>query len=300
MRPYIGRYAPSPTGRLHDGNLITAALAWADARSQGGQFLLRMEDLDRPRVVPNSAKRIIEDLEALGLDWDGGIMYQSQRQMRYEEVLTTLLGRNLAYPCRCSRKDIKLAASAPHGPEGPIYPGTCCDKGRDALLAELAPGRELAYRLRLPPSLPPESVFDRRLGAFASDLKKEVGDFILRRADGIFAYQLACVVDDIDQGITQIVRGEDLITSVARQQYLWSLMGHQPPRWLHLPLLTDQAGAKLSKRLRKWDDTPIDGPKKLGEFALHLGWIDLWRPLTAPEFLSLYTQHPFTKGESNP
>lgn len=287
MQPYVGRYAPSPTGRLHDGNLRSAALAWADARAHGGRFLLRMEDLDAPRVVPGAADAALEDLEALGLDWDGEVLWQSRRTGAYQASLDTLAQRGLAFPCRCSRADIRRAASAPHGPEGPIYPGTCLGIPQATLEEGLPEGRSLAWRMDVG-GAPPERVEDRRLGVWEEALAATVGAFVLQRADGLFAYQLACVVDDVASGISCVVRGEDLVSSCARQQLLWRALGAAPPRWLHLPLSVDPQGSKLSKRDRRWTGQPVDGPACLGRYAAELGWIPQPIPLSAQDFLQLY------------
>ncbi|WJW76522.1 tRNA glutamyl-Q(34) synthetase GluQRS [Thiohalobacter sp. IOR34] len=238
-RPCRGRFAPSPTGPLHFGSLIAAVGSFLDARSQGGQWLLRMEDLDRPRVVPGAADAILRTLERYGLHWDGEVMWQSRRAEAYLAALERLAAAGHSYPCGCTRREITERGRP--GPEGPIYPGTCRNG--------LPPGREpRALRLRLPAA---DLEFeDRLLGRFRQPLQEEVGDFVIRRADGIVAYQLAVVVDDASQGITEVVRGSDLLSSTPRQIHLQRLLGLPTPRYLHLPLAVNAAGDKLSKQTR--------------------------------------------------
>ncbi|RBP48690.1 tRNA glutamyl-Q(34) synthetase GluQRS [Arenicella xantha] len=227
----VGRYAPSPTGTLHLGNLRTAILAWLHARLQHGVFYLRMEDLDTPRTVAGSAAAIVSDLQWLGLDWDSDIIYQSQRDTLYDSALATLKQQGLIYPCFCSRKDIQQAASAPHVTAG-VYPGTCANLTRDEI-QQRQKSKTPAYRVRVKASL-----------------QDSVGDFVVKRADGLFAYQLAVVVDDLAQGITHVVRGNDLADSAERQQYLASLLApnRAPITYLHAPLMLDSDGNKLAKR----------------------------------------------------
>lgn len=234
----VGRFAPSPTGPLHFGSLLTAVGSYCLARQAGGLWRLRIEDLDRPRVVPGAAEEILRTLETLGLVWDGEVVWQSRRTERYVEMLTRLEARHLVYGCSCSRKDI--LASAPHpGEEGPVYPGTC--------RSGLRPGHAArAWRLRVPASS--VALIDGVFGAQNQSLADEVGDFVLRRADGLFAYQLAVVVDDADAGVTQVVRGQDLLASTPRQIYLQECLGLLHPRYIHLPLALAANGEKISKR----------------------------------------------------
>jgi glutamyl-Q tRNA(Asp) synthetase len=234
----VGRFAPSPTGPLHFGSLLTALASYCLARSAGGRWLLRMEDLDRPRVVPGAADGILRDLECFGFDWDGEVLYQSRRDEVYDAALATLRENGHLFDCACSRKEI--LASAPHaGEEGPVYPGTC--------RGGLPPGRSpRAQRLRVGQST---IVFEDGLfGRQEQDLAAAVGDFVLKRADGLFAYQLAVVVDDAESGVNQVVRGADLISSTPRQLYLQQLLGLCPPTYWHLPLALDADGSKISKR----------------------------------------------------
>jgi len=233
-----GRFAPSPTGPLHFGSLVAAVGSYCLARQAGGAWLLRMEDIDTPRVVPGAAESILRELEAFGFEWDGEVLYQSTRFARYDEILVRLREQGLLFDCGCSRKEI--LASAPHpGEEGPRYPGTC-RRG-------LPPGRQpRSQRL-----LVPESLFcfvDGVFGPVEQHLADAVGDFVLKRADGIFAYQLAVVVDDIDCGVNQVVRGADLLSSAARQIYLHACLDSAPPQYIHLPIALGPDNEKLSKR----------------------------------------------------
>jgi glutamyl-tRNA synthetase len=235
-----GRFAPSPTGVLHLGNLRTALLAWLFARSQGGRFRLRMEDLDSSRVRPGAARRQLEDLAAIGLDWDGEVMVQSERGVAYTAALDALAARGLVYECFCTRAEIRAAVSAPHGPEL-AYPGTC----RELSVAERA-----ARRARRPPALrldagSPTVTFTDRLLGERSGL---VDDFVLRRNDGAIAYNLAVVVDDAAQGIEEVVRGADLVDSTPRQLHLARLLGLRAPAHAHVPLVLGPDGTRLAKR----------------------------------------------------
>lgn len=234
----VGRFAPSPTGPLHFGSLLTAVGSYCLARQAGGLWLLRIEDLDIPRVVPGAADTILHTLDALALHWDGEILYQSRRSARYAEALALLENKGLIYGCACSRKEI--LASAPHpGEEGPIYPGFC--------RTGLPPGRRpRAWRLRVPARS--VAVTDGVRGQQSQHLAEEVGDFVVRRADGLFAYQLAVVVDDADSGVSQVVRGQDLLTSTPRQIYLQECLGFPHPEYIHLPLALAADGEKISKR----------------------------------------------------
>jgi glutamyl-tRNA synthetase len=242
-----GRFAPSPTGELHLGNARTALLAWLWTRSEGGRFAMRVEDLDRPRVRPGLAQRQLDELRWLGLDWDEGPTWQSERSALYEEAIGRLRASGHVYDCYCSRAEIAAAASAPHGPqdEGPRYPGTCRELS-DRERAERARTRKPALRLRVPEG--PVEFFDELAGHQRFDPQAEVGDFVLRRADGIHAYQLAVVVDDAAMGMTQVLRGADLLPSTARQILLYRLLGAPEPRWAHAPLVFGPQGTRLSKR----------------------------------------------------
>ncbi len=236
----VGRFAPSPTGPLHLGSLVAAVGSFALARRAGGRWHLRIEDLDAPRVVPGMAEDLLATLEALGFAWDGEVVYQSRRHGAYRAALETLLVGGHAYPCGCSRAEVARAASAPHpGDEGPIYPGSC--------RGGIAPERPTrAVRVRVPPA--PVAFVDGVFGPLSRDLEATSGDFVVQRADGLFAYQLAVVVDDAEAGVTQVVRGADLLGSTPRQIHLQRLLGMPTPGYTHLPLVTGPNGAKLSKR----------------------------------------------------
>src|SRR5437868_10787745 len=239
-----GRFAPSPTGELHLGNARTALLSWLWARKGGGGYAIRIEDIDTPRVRPGMAEQQLAELAWLGLDWDGPPVFQSQRAGLYEDALRKL--GDHVYECFCSRAEI-AAASAPHGDEGPRYPGTCANLTR-AQRAERRRTRSPSLRLRVPPG---PLVFHDEIAADQSfDTRQLVGDFVLRRGDGIFAYQLAVVVDDGAMGITQVLRGADLLSSTARQILLHRLLGHRELRWAHAPLVVAPGGERLSKRDR--------------------------------------------------
>lgn len=234
----VGRFAPSPTGPLHFGSLVAAVGSYCLARQAGGHWLLRIEDLDLPRVAPGAADNIMRTLEQLGLVWDGPVVWQSQRTAAYQAALEHLQQQGLLFDCGCSRKEI--LASAPHaGEEGPVYPGTCRQG--------LPPGRRPRMQ-RV--SVPEEQVCftDGVYGERTQCLSEAVGDFVLRRADGLFAYQLAVVVDDADAGVNQVVRGADLLLSTPRQVFLQSCLGYPIPHYVHLPLALGDDGQKISKR----------------------------------------------------
>ncbi|HEY6642934.1 tRNA glutamyl-Q(34) synthetase GluQRS [Povalibacter sp.] len=239
MPSYRGRFAPSPTGLLHFGSLVAAVASYLDARRAGGEWLIRMEDLDRPREVAGSADAIVQSLESLGFDWTESIVRQSERTELYQAALDRLLATDLAYPCSCSRADIQQAQStSPADGEELRYPGWCRVEPR-------FPDRPLAIRLRVPPT---EIAFDDRIqGRIRVDVAAEVGDFVIRRRDGLFAYQLAVVVDDHAQGITHVVRGADLLHSTPRQILLQQCLGLPTPEYAHVPVATDLNGIKLSK-----------------------------------------------------
>ncbi|MBB5020151.1 glutamyl-Q tRNA(Asp) synthetase [Chitinivorax tropicus] len=235
--PYRGRFAPTPSGPLHFGSLVAAVGSYLDAKAQQGEWLLRIEDLDPPRAVAGSIDDILKTLERFGFEWDGPILYQSQRFDLYQAALEKLLAQGLLYGCACSRKEI--ADSAAHGLDGLIYPGTC-RRG-------LAQGKQArAWRILVPST--PICFEDRVLGTQTQNLATEIGDFILKRADGLFSYQLAVVVDDAETLITDIVRGADLLLSTARQLFLQNALGYPTPHHAHLPLALNRQGDKLSKQ----------------------------------------------------
>jgi len=244
MRVYRGRLAPSPTGRLHLGIARTSLVAWLRARAAGGTLVLRIEDIDGPRVIPGSAEAIMQDLRWLGLDWDEGPdlggphapYLQSERGGHYARAIAQLQAKGLVYPCTCSRKEILEVASAPHGDLGPIYPGTCREGPQRA-------DRPASLRLRAAGAAP--SFHDGIHGAYTGD---GLDDFVLQRGDGVYAYQLAVVVDDLAMQIREVVRGDDLLSSTPRQLALYTALDAEPPAFVHVPLVLGPDGKRLSKR----------------------------------------------------
>lgn len=235
--PYRGRFAPSPTGLLHFGSLVAAVGSYLEARTHDGKWLVRMEDLDPPREMPGAADNILRTLDAYGFAWDGPVMYQNRRHEAYQDALEYLKDAGLLYPCACTRKEI--SDSAVTGIEGPVYPGTCRHG--------LPPGRNArAWRLWVDNA---EIVFDDAIqGRQQQNLARDIGDFILQRADGLYAYQLAVVIDDAEQNITHVVRGSDLLDSTPRQIALQRHLGYAQPAYAHLPVAANSAGEKLSKQ----------------------------------------------------
>lgn len=255
-RPTVtGRFAPSPSGRMHLGNVYAALMAWLSVRSQGGRMVLRIEDLDDRCRRGRWDALLIEDLEWLGLDWDEGPVYQSDRLDRYERAFEALRKQGLLYPCFCSRAELH-AASAPHASDGtPIYAGTCRGLSAEdvARRREERPG---AWRLRVPSADDPRgdvAFTDRVYGPQHETLARDCGDFLVRRSDGVFAYQLAVCVDDAEMGVNEVVRGRDLLGSSARQMYLQDLLDLPHPAYAHVPLLVTADGRRLSKRERDCD-----------------------------------------------
>jgi len=239
--PYRGRFAPSPSGPLHFGSLVAALGSCLEARCRGGQWLVRMEDVDAPRTVPGAADAILRSLEAHGFAWDGPVLWQSARLEAYQAALERLKASGDAYPCGCSRKEIMESGAGRSVDGAPRYPGTC--------RPGLPPGRQVrAWRLRLPDR--EVSFQDDLLGRVGHNLERDVGDVVLLRADGQYAYQLAVVVDDAFQEITHVVRGADLLDSTPRQIWLQRRLGYATPEYVHLPLATNAAGEKLSKQTR--------------------------------------------------
>ena len=233
---YVGRFAPSPTGPLHAGSLVAAVASWLDARAAGGEWHVRIEDVDSPRTVPGAADTILRHLEALGLHWDGPVVRQSERTGAYEAALDQLAAAGLTYRCRCSRREI--ADSGLLGVDGVVYPGTC----REARVPDTEPA---AVRFRVPSGAP--VIHDRLQGEITQDLAQAIGDFVIRRRDRLHAYQLAVVVDDAALGVTDVVRGADLLDSTPRQVVLQQALRVPTPRYLHVPVAT-RGGEKLSKQ----------------------------------------------------
>jgi len=233
--PYVGRFAPSPTGPLHFGSLLAAVASYLEARVRGGRWLVRIEDIDPPREQAGAAEAIVRCLEAYGLRWDGPVLRQSRNEPRHRAALQRLLAAGLAYPCRCTRR--MLARTARQGAMGPIYPGTCRDGSASG-----------ARAVRVRTGDEPIVVFDRLQGRLEQRLESELGDFVIRRRDGLIAYQLAVVIDDAVDGITDVVRGVDLLDSTPRQVHLQRLLGLPTPTYMHIPIAVDTGGEKLSKQ----------------------------------------------------
>lgn len=273
-----GRFAPSPTGPLHFGSLVAAVASWLDARAAGGRWHLRIEDVDEPRTVSGAEDAILRTLEALGLSWDGPVVRQRDRTARYGEALAALRREGLAYRCRCSRREI--ADSGVHGIDGVVYPGTCrqaaIPEGAAAATRFIVPGGEIAFE-------------DRVQGRVSQRLDAQVGDFVVHRRDGLFAYQLAVVVDDADLGVTDVVRGADLLESTPRQIALQRALGFPTPRYLHFPVAT-RGGEKLSKQTLA---PAIDATAGSGALLAALAFLGQEAPGMAPppELLARAVRH---------
>jgi len=264
---YTGRFAPSPTGELHFGSLVAAVASYADAKHHNGSWLLRIDDVDQPRKADGSSESIIATLKAFGFEWDGPVRWQSQREDSYRKAIASLRERSLAYPCCCSRRQIEKTAQA--GAEGMIYPGTCRQWHGAGV-------QQASIRLRTTSTQ--TSVPDRIVGRISQNLEEEVGDFVIFRADGITAYQLAVVVDDFLDNITHVVRGADLELSTPRQVYLQRELDYPTPRYAHIPLVRDHKGEKISKSDGAY---PVNPDRPLP--ALHAAWQFLrQRLLTEP------------------
>ncbi len=256
--PYCGRFAPSPSGLLHFGSLVAAVGSFLHAKHQHGKWLVRIEDLDPPRIVPGSSDAILKALETLGMEWDGAVIYQSQRHTLYQDALATLDKQGLIYSCTCSRKEI--LDSSLGGEYGPIYSGKCRYKS-----IERTNGSQRIFTNNNPIMFK-----DRLEGRVCQKLEQDVGDFVVRRADGVYAYQLAVVVDDFEQDITHIVRGFDLLSSTPRQIYLQQCLGYSSTEYVHLPLVTNHSGEKLSKQTKA---APIDLTNALPELYSALAFL---------------------------
>lgn len=292
-----GRFAPSPSGFMHLGNAWTALLAWLDIRSRGGAMVLRMEDLDPDRSRPEYAEHLLEDLRWLGLDWDEGPdiggrcgpYRQSERTGLYEDAFRRLREQGLVYPCFCSRAELRTVASAPHPGETELcYSGRCAALDEAAKDRLLSLGRRPSFRLRVGAAR--IGFTDGLFGPQVQDLKSTCGDFVIRRADGVFAYQLAVVVDDREMGIDRIVRGADLLASTPRQIHLWRLLGGQPPSFLHVPLLVGEDGDRLSKRhgslsIRALRSAGVRPETIVGQLAAWAGLSDRPEPASAAELI---------------
>ncbi len=305
-KPLVGRFAPSPSGRMHLGNAWSALLAWLSVRAGGGEMVLRMEDLDPARCRPEYAAQLKDDLLWLGLDWDREQPPQRARGAAYQEIFDALASRGLVYPCYCSRAGLH-AASAPHTAGGRlIYPGTCRALTPAQRAAQI---KKPAWRL-----IAPDRVFSFRdglRGPVGENLARACGDFIVRRADGVYAYQLAVVADDAAGGVTQVVRGRDLLDSTPRQLYLYELLDAAPPEFFHVPLLTAPDGRRLSKRDRDLDFGALRAsctPEQVvGALAALAGWVPPGTRAAARELIALFswdtvpkTDIPMPGGAWNP
>ena len=301
MGPCVGRFAPTPSGRMHLGNVFSALMAWASARSQNGSFILRIEDLDVRAHNPQYTSYLLDDLQWLGLTWDKGPFYQSKRTELYQEALLRLQQQELLYPCFCSRADLH-AAQAPHVSDGTyIYAGTCRNLSHTKR-EELSKHKIPATRLRVPSKT--YTFKDRVYGPITQNLAESCGDFIVQRADGVFAYQLAVVIDDADMGITEVVRGSDLLSSTPRQLYLQDVLGLSHPQYAHLPLLVAPDGKRLSKRNRDLDLGTLRSHRKtpeeiLGFLAYCVGLAEKEEPLSAVQVASRFSWDTFQAHRKN-
>jgi glutamyl-queuosine tRNA(asp) synthetase len=280
--PVVGRFAPTPSGRLHLGNIFTAMLAWLSAKSAGGRILLRIEDLDKERCPKGSVETLLDDLRWFGFSFDGDILFQSERGDIYGDMLNRL--EKLIYPCYCSRAQLH-ASTAPHG-DTPIYNGRC-----RSLPLDKRPDKK--HCLRITAADKTVEFTDLVQGEYSQNLKTECGDFIVRRADGVYAYQLAVVADDALSGVTEVVRGRDLLSSAPRQLYLYELLGFKAPEFAHVPLLTDENGERLSKRegrsnleyIRKAYSSP---QPIIGMLAYNAGLLPAFEPAALNDLTALF------------
>ncbi len=282
-----GRLAPSPTGAQHVGNARTYLVAWLSARARGGAVKLRIEDIDSPRIKPGAAEQATADLRWLGLDWDDAPVVQTQRLPLYEAALDVLKRSELVYPCTCTRSDIASAASAPHATDEVTYPGTCAHRGVADALAIQREGKPFAWRFRVAESVP---FADLYAGERHIDLKHAGGDFVVWKNQGGPAYQLAVVVDDAAMGITEVVRGDDLIPSTPRQLLLYRALGLSAPRFAHVPLVVGEDGRRLAKRhgdtrLAALRAAGVQPDALVGLLAWSCGWLDRPEPIAAKELL---------------
>lgn len=297
-RPVRGRFAPSPSGRMHLGNLWSCLLAWLSARSSGGSMVLRLEDLDTDRCRPEYCDQVMRDLEWLGLDWDNEPVYQSRRSEIYRDFFDRLDAQGLIYPCYCTRAE-RLAASAPHRSDGvALYDGRCRRLTPEEA-ADLARTRHPAWRVSVPQE---ELAFtDLCQGLYRQRLDLECGDFILRRSDGVYAYQLAVVADDALMGVTQVVRGSDLLDSTPRQLWLGRQLGFDAPEHGHVPLLLAPDGRRLAKRDRDLELGQLQqlctAPELVGRLAHLAGLIPEYAPITPAQLIPLFSWDKVPKND---
>jgi len=305
----VGRLAPSPSGHLHAGHARSFLLAWWSLRSRGGRVVLRIEDLDPERVKPGAVDDVLRDLEWLGLDWDAGPFFQSREPEPGLEAIDHLLSRDQAYLCACSRREVEEAAqiaSAPHD-DDPLpggvqirYPGTCRGRFTSRASAAEKTGEPLGVRFQVPPG--PVQFEDVLRGPLTHDVQAQVGDFLIQRRDGVMAYQLAVVVDDARQGVTEVLRGDDLLSSTARQALLMEALGLPRPSWIHVPLVVDDEGERLAKRRGSLDLTSMrlagaSAEALIGWCARSLG-LDVDGPISADEATRAYDLDRIPQGPS--
>lgn len=307
IKNVIGRYAPSPSGPLHLGNLRTALLAWLQARLASGRFILRMEDIDTPRMRADAAEQIIEDLQWLGIEWDEGPdrsgatgpYTQSERTIIYNDSLQKLRDNGALFPCFCSRKDVMLASSAPHGVDGAVYPGTCREH-RDTPLHILTERYDKAPSWRFRVYKSEICFYDKLQGHQRQRVDEAVGDFIVRRADGLFAYQFAVVIDDALMNVTDVVRGADLLSSTPRQIALFEAMGFSAPTYWHAPLMCDAKGQRLAKRdgalsVAELRDQGLTANQIVGQLAHSAHLTESDEPLSCRELFDALSLDEFTQ-----
>ena len=292
----VGRFAPTPSGRMHLGNVFAALIAWLSVKSRGGALVLRMEDLDTQRTSTEYAALLRSDLQWLGLDWDLETQPQSQRAAVYDRYFAQLQEQGLLYPCYCTRSQLH-SVNAPHLSDGTyLYPGTCRNLTRQQ---QEAFSRPPAWRLRVPDRL--WTVEDLAQGRYTENLVTGCGDFVVRRADGVYVYQLAVTVDDGEAGVTEVVRGVDLLSSAPRQMYLQQLFGFPHPQYGHVPMLLSADGRRLSKRDRDMDlgylQDHVSAPKLLGILANACGLIPRAEPISARELASVFTWDKLKKED---
>jgi glutamyl-tRNA synthetase len=288
----IGRLAPSPTGAQHVGNARTYLIAWLSLRSRGGEVRLRIEDIDSPRIKTGAAQQILDDIRWLGLDWDGEPIVQTNRLAQYEGALEKLKRLELVYPCTCSRSDIAAAASAPHAEhEGPTYPGTCSHRRAADAAPLAAAGEAFAWRFRVTESPP---FHDQFCGEQHIDLRRLGGDFVIWKNAGTPAYQLAVVVDDAAMGVSEVIRGDDLLPSTPRQLLIFQALGLTPPAFAHVPLVIGPDGRRLAKRhgdtrLATLREQGVAPEALVGLLAWSCGWLERPEAIAARELLPRFS-----------
>lgn len=298
MNKVVGRFAPSPSGRMHLGNLWSCLLAWLSARSAGGSMVLRLEDLDPDRCKKEYCEQVMRDLEWLGLSWDNEPVWQSRRTEAYAVAFEQLSHQGLIYPCYCTRAE-RLAASAPHRSDGvQVYDGRC-RRLSPAEKEEFARTRRPAWRVQVPEQT--VAFDDLCQGRFEEHLARDCGDFILRRSDGVYAYQLAVVVDDAIMGVTQVVRGSDLLDSTPRQLWLQEALGLLHPEYGHVPLLLAPDGRRLAKRDRDQElgqlQSKYTAPELVGHLAFAAGLLPEYTPATPEQLVPLFSWNKVPKGD---